>query len=226
MCGRFAITLPNDAMAQLFAAAPANDLPEVPNYNVCPTTRIHVVKHSASGRQLVAMRWGFLPHWYDRPESGPLLINARAETIAGKPAFREACRTRRCLIPVSGFFEWTKDAEGRRLPWYISAGAPLALAGVWQRWDGADPPLDTCAIVTTGANRTVAAIHHRMPVVLAPQDWPLWLGEAGHGAAALMRSAPEQLLQMHRVDRAVNSSRARGPHLIAARAAPQDPGGP
>ncbi|WP_372886394.1 SOS response-associated peptidase [Shimia sp.] len=214
MCGRFAITLPSDAMAQLFAAAPANDLPEVPNYNVCPTTRIHVVRHSAGGRRLVAMRWGFLPHWYDSPGAGPLLINARAETLAEKPAFRDACRSRRCLIPVSGFFEWTKDAEGRRLPWYISAGAPLALAGLWQGWQGGDLRQDTCAIVTTKANRRMSEIHHRMPLVLAPGDWPLWLGEAGHGAARLMRPAPEDLLDMYRVGQAVNSSRATGPGLI------------
>ena len=116
MCGRFAITLPNDAMAQLFAAAPANDLPQVPNFNVCPTTQIHVVRGGETGRQLVSMRWGFLPHWYKATDGGPLLINARAETIAEKPAFRAACRQRRCLIPVTGFYEWTKDEQGTRWP--------------------------------------------------------------------------------------------------------------
>ncbi len=214
MCGRFAITLPNDAMAQLFAAAPANDLPDVPNYNVCPTTQVHVVRGGDVGRQLVSMRWGFLPHWYKATDGGPLLINARAETIAEKPAFRAACRQRRCLIPVTGFYEWTKDEEGTRWPWYIHADAPLALAGIWQSWEGEETPFDTCAIVTTGANGTMSAIHHRMPVVISHEDWGLWLGEKGHGAATLMQAAPDDLLRFHQVDRAVNSNRAHGPELI------------
>ncbi len=214
MCGRFAITLPNDAMAQLFAATPANDLPEVPNYNVCPTTQIHVVRQSETGRRLVPMRWGFLPHWYTKPDSGPLLINARAETIAEKPAFRAACRACRCLIPVSGYYEWTIDKGKMRWPWFIKAHEPLALAGTWQVWDKGDHQVETCAIVTTTANDAMSAIHHRMPVVICPTDWPLWLGEAGHGAANLMQSASDDLLQFHQVDPTVNSNRAHGPHLV------------
>ncbi|MEN9061576.1 MULTISPECIES: SOS response-associated peptidase [Ponticoccus] len=215
MCGRFAVTLPPDAMAQLFNAAPANDLPPVPNHNVCPTNDIAVVMAGA-GRRLVPMRWGFLPHWYKATNDGPLLINARAETIAEKPAFREACRARRCLIPVTGFYEWTKDAEGNRLPWYIAPveGAVLVLAGVWQDWEQGEERYRSCAIVTTAANDQMAAIHHRMPVILAPDDWGKWLGEQGTGAATLMQPAPEGALTMHRVSRAVNSNRASGPELI------------
>ncbi len=201
-------------MAQLFAAKPANDLPEVPCFNVCPTSRIHVVRQSETGRRLVPMRWGFLPHWYIKPDGGPLLINARAETIAEKPAFRAACRTRRCLIPVSGFYEWTKDEDGVRWPWFIKAQEPLALAGIWQVWDRADHPIETCAIVTTSANEAMSAIHHRMPVVINPGDWPLWLGETGHGAATLMQSVDDDLLQFYQVDRAVNSNRAQGAQLV------------
>jgi putative SOS response-associated peptidase YedK len=215
MCGRFATTLPNDAMAQLFAAQPANNLPRTPSFNVCPTTQIHVVRPGATGRQLVSMRWGFVPHWYQRPSVGPLLINARAETIAQKPAFSAACRERRCLIPVTGFYEWTRDDQDRRLPWYIQRrdGAPLALAGIWQSWVK-DEPLNTCAIVTTGANHTISPIHHRMPVILEQPDWPLWLGEAGQGAATLMQPGAEDMLAVHRVDPGVNSNRATGPELI------------
>ena len=137
MCGRFAVTLPPDAVAHLFEALPDNDLPGVPNYNVCPTNQIQVVRGGETGRRLVSMRWGFLPHWYKTATDGPLLINARAETIAEKPAFRAACRERRCLIPATGFYEWTKDGEGNRLPWYISAadGSPVAFAGIWQAWE-------------------------------------------------------------------------------------------
>lgn len=222
MCGRFAITLPNDAMAQLFAARPANALPMVPNYNVCPTTQVHVVRSGEmgqTGRQLGQMRWGFLPQWYKSETAGPLLINARAETIAEKPAFRDACRTRRCLIVATGFYEWTKTASGTRLPWYIHRrdGAPIAMAGVWQVWQppgGADGAVPSCAIVTTGASESLSAIHHRMPVIVEPGDWGLWLGEEGHGAARLMRAGAEDLLHYHRVDPQVNSNRAAGLQLI------------
>ncbi|MFK7871377.1 MAG: SOS response-associated peptidase [Roseobacter sp.] len=219
MCGRFSITLPTDAMAQLFDAQPDNDLPDVPNYNVCPTTQIHVIaRPENTALRLMAMRWGFLPHWYKMPNDGPLLINARAETIAEKPAFRAAARTRRALIVATGFYEWTKTAEGARDPWYIARadGAPLVMAAVWQEWQGADAEvLRTCAIVTTAANANMSKIHHRMPVVLTPDTWALWLGEAGHGAAALMKAAPEDALTQVRVSRAVNSNRASGPDLIA-----------
>ena len=218
MCGRFAITLPSDAMAQLFKAQPDNALPEIPNFNVCPTNTVHVVTSGAEGaRRLTAMRWGFLPRWYKKPGGGPLLINARAETLAEKPAFRDAARHRRALIVATGFYEWTKTPEGERDPWYIFARtqAPLVMAAVWQDWTGPEGEhLRTCAIVTTAANETMRAIHHRMPVILEPDDWPLWLGEAGHGAARLMRAAQEDALTFHRVDRAVNSNRASGAALI------------
>jgi len=218
MCGRIAITLPTDAMAQLFEAQPANDLPDVPNYNLCPTNRVPVIRSGELGRRISAMRWGLLPPWYAQESAGPLLINARSETIAEKPAFAEACRQRRCLIPASGFYEWTKDEHGKRLPWYIqrSDSAPIAFAAVWQSWQGSghDTPVDSCAIVTTAANDQMAQIHPRMPVILEPQDWALWLGEAGRGAARLMRAGPEDRLRFHRVTAQVNSNRAAGPQLI------------
>lgn len=215
MCGRFAVTLPSDAMAQLFDAVPSNDLPQVPNYNVCPTNQIHVVMNRA-GRRLVPMRWGFLPHWYKTPTGGPLLINARAETIAEKPAFKAACRERRCLVPCTGFYEWTKDEDGNRLPWYIHAAddSPLVLAAVWQDWEQDGQALRTCAVVTCPATKAISAIHHRMPVLLSPDTWAKWLGEEGHGAAPLMHPPSEQALAFHRVNRAVNSNRAKGPKLI------------
>ncbi|NVO24206.1 SOS response-associated peptidase [Donghicola mangrovi] len=215
MCGRFAITLPVQAMAHMFEATAGNDLPEVPNFNVCPTNDVHTTIAGA-GRRLMAMRWGFIPSWYKSPSDGPLLINARAETIAEKPAFREACRQRRCIIPATGFYEWTKDAEGKRHPWYIRRRdeVPLAFAGIWQDWDNGETQARTCAIVTCGANTAMSAIHHRMPVILSPDDFGLWLGEQGHGAARLMRPAPEAALVWHRVDPKVNSNRAEGPELI------------
>lgn len=216
MCGRLAVTLPNDAMAQLFAAQPGNDLPDVPNHNVCPTTQIHAIWTEGDTRRLGSMRWGFIPHWYKTPSGGPLLINARAETIADKSAFKAACRERRCLIPASGFYEWTKDAQGGRDPWYIQArdASTLAFAGIWQDWHMDGETLRSCAIVTAAANTSMSQIHHRMPVILKEKDWGLWLGEQGKGAATLMQAAPEELLKVHRVDRAVNSNRATGAQLI------------
>ena len=221
MCGRMTMTHPSDAMAALFAAAPANDLPEVPRYNICPTQDVGVVVANDGQRLYRPMRWGFLPHWYKAPNDGPLLINARAETIAEKPAFRAAVRARRCLIPATGFYEWTKDAEGNRLPWYFTRedAEPLVFAGIYQAWDKGESALVTCAIVTTGASEWMSETHHREPVVLSPPDWPTWLGETEAKAAPLMRAAPLGTYKRWRVDRAVNSNRASGPELITPLAA-------
>ena len=138
--------------------------------------------------------------------------------MAEKPAFRAAVRERRCLIACSGFYEWTVTPEKARLPWYITRAdaAPMVFAGVWQNWTAPDSgeQMTTCAVVTIGANAAMAQIHKRMPVVLEPENWPLWLGEAGKGAAVLMTAAAEDALVFHRVDPAVNSNRAAGPELI------------
>ena len=216
MCGRFAITLPVEAMARLFEAVPGNDVPGEARFNVCPTTQVAVCTGGDGGRRLRAMRWGFVPHWYKAPGDGPLLINARSETLAEKPAFRQACRERRCLIPADGFFEWTR-AEGRQpLPWYVhrADGAPLVMGGIWQEWESeGQDRIATCAVVTVAAGAGMAAIHDREPLVLDSSDWPLWLGEAGKGAARLMRAAVPGVLAWHRVGTEVNSNRAAGPGL-------------
>ncbi len=203
-------------MADLFDATLSNDLAPLPNYNICPTNQIHMVTSRDGQRRLRPMRWGFLPHWYKTENGGPLLINARAETIAEKPAFKSAARERRCLIPASGFYEWTKDADGNRLPWYIRPkdGEIIAFAGVWQDWEREGKAHTTCAIVTTAANAPMSEIHHRMPVILAPNDWGLWLGEQGKGAATLMHAPPDDALEYFRVDPKVNSNRASGTDLI------------
>ena len=216
MCGRFAITLPDEAMVQLFGAAPANDLPPVPRYNVCPTQPVAAVISREGTRHYGPMRWGLIPRWYKHPTDGPLLFNARSETLAEKPAFRAAARSRRCLIPATGFYEWTKEGEAR-LPWFIrrADGEALVMAGVWQVWHGPEGArLGTCAIVTCAAAGRVAELHDRVPVILEPEDWALWLGEAGRGAARLMRPLPDEALAFHRVGTEVNSNRAEGPELI------------
>lgn len=211
MCGRFTITHPHQALAAMFDARPGNDLPLGPNYNVCPTDTVAVVAGDG-GRRLRAMRWGFVPGWYKATHDGPLIINARAETIAVKPAFREAVRTRRCIVPVSGFYEWETGADGKKLPWYFTRadGAPMALAGIWQHWQD----IEAVAIVSTEAGPGMQGLHHREAVILEPRDWPLWLGEAGHGAAALMRASAAGVMGAVRVGVAVNANRAAGAALI------------
>lgn len=213
MCGRFTITHPHEALAALFGAVSGNDLPVAPNFNVCPTNPVAVITSEGGQRRLRAMRWGFIPSWYKAPNDGPLIINARSDTVATKPAFREAIRARRCIVPASGFYEWSEGPKGERLPWYFTRadGEPLALAGVWQRWG----EIDTVAVVSTEAGPGMAEVHHREPVILERNDWPLWLGEAGHGAAVLMRpTAAGAMSAPYRVSPAVNSNRATGPELI------------
>jgi len=221
MCGRMTMTHPDEAMARLFDAAPSNTLPEVPRYNICPTQAVAVVTAGQGQRALRPMRWGFVPHWYKTPIDGPLLINARAETVAEKPAFRAAVRERRCLIPATGFYEWTKDEAGNRLPWYFVQrdGAPLVFAGIWQDWGQGEDRLTACAVVTTGAGDWMSETHHREPVRLAPEDWSRWLGETGDKAAPLMRPAPEGTYDRWRVDPRVNSNRAHGADLTIPLAA-------
>ena len=216
MCGRFTITHPNEALAALFSATAGNDLPESPRFNICPTNPVAVVTSEIGLRRLRAMRWGFLPGWYASPSDGPLIINARADTVAVKPAFREAVRQRRCILPASGFYEWSAGPDKSRLPWYIrrADGQPMAFAAVWQRWGADTQAVDTVAMVTTEGGAGMAGIHDREPVILEPADWPLWLGETGHGAALLMKPSAAGVLQAHRVDPAVNSNRASGSQLI------------
>ena len=168
MCVRFTMTLPVDTTTQLFDAVPNNDLPSVPDFNVCPTQQIYVIV-PGDKRRLVSMRWGFIPRWYKSPMDGPLLINERSEAIAQKPAFREACRMRRCLIPISGFYEWSKTLDEKRQPWYVHAKEPLVVAGIWQDWG--HEKMSTCAIVTCPATKKISVIHARMPVILRQEIW-------------------------------------------------------
>ena len=213
MCGRITITDPNEALAALFDAVAGNDLPESPRFNVCPTNPVAVVTSDGT-RRLRTMRWGLVPAWYKTPTDGPLILNARSDTVAQKPAFREAIRQRRCILPASGFYEWSAGPNGSRLPWYITRtdGQPMAFGALFNHWGD----IDSVATVTVAGGPNMAGIHDREPVILEPADWPLWLGEAGHGAALLMRSTAPGVLRAQRVDPAVNSNRAQGPQLIEA----------
>ncbi len=209
MCGRFALTLPPDAVAGWFDAVHVKASFE-PRYNICPTTDIPVAVNYEGERHLVPMRWGFIPKWYKSPSDGPMLINARAETIAEKPAFRSAVQTRRCLIPADGFYEWHREKGKGKEPWYIypNEGELMAFAGIWQVWKGPDGARSvTCAMVTTAAGEDLAQVHHREPVTIKPDDFGLWLGEEGKGAASLMHAADPAYFARHRVGLEVNSGR-------------------
>jgi putative SOS response-associated peptidase YedK len=220
MCGRFALTLPHESVAEMFDVAPLPALSNRgPRYNICPTQEVEAIRLGEDGREMSRLRWGFIPHWYETPSSGPLLINARAETVAEKRAFAKSIRERRCLIPASGFYEWRQSAGKGKEPYYVYAadGAPLiAWAGLWRDWEGTDGQrLATCAIVTVAANAELAPIHHRAPLVIEPESWALWLGEAGRGAARLMHPAPDGFFALHQVDRAINRAKSDDPSLIA-----------
>jgi len=220
MCGRFA--LPGDVreVVDSFSAQP-RDLDRWPSllkarYNICPTQPVAAVRLGEGGREMVGMRWGFLPSWYKTATGGPLLINARSETIAEKPAFRDAARNRRCLIPASGFYEW-QGPEKPKTPYFIAPteGGVFAFAGVWQSWRSPEGELiDSCAIVTCPANDMLTPIHHRMPVVIDRDDFGLWLGEEGKGAALLMQPTSNEFFAFHEVAPAVNSARTDGPELM------------
>lgn len=215
MCGRLALPFcPTDLVAPF-------DLDEwadfVPRWNVAPGADISVVRRSPEGRRVLhLLRWGLVPHWAKDAAIGAKLNNARGETVAEKPSFRDAFRRRRCLIPASGFFEW-KAGGGVRQPYYIShaSGEPLALGGLWESWRAPDGSiLRTVCIVTTGPNEVMAPIHDRMPVIVAPADRQAWLEAPADEAAHLVAPAPDEGLRAWPVSRRVNRSIDDDPGLI------------
>jgi putative SOS response-associated peptidase YedK len=213
MCGRYVIFSTPEAIRALFRYGEQPNFP--PRYNVAPTQPIPVVRLVDGKRSFALMRWGLLPSWVEDPKDFPLLINARGESVLEKPAFRNAMRRRRCLIPTDGFYEWPAGAAaGPKQPYLVRAKAgqggapPLAFAGLWETWTGPNgEELDTAAIVTTDANPTLAAIHPRMPVFIAPDAFDLWLdcdAVPAEEAAALIKPADDALLEIYPVSPAVN----------------------
>jgi putative SOS response-associated peptidase YedK len=185
-----------------------------------PHRPVHAVI-SDGRRRLVALRWGFLPHWYKTPSDGPLLINARAETIADKPAFRAAVRERRCLIPADGFYEWTKDTSGARLPWFFrrSDGAPIVFAGVWQDWERERRAAVHLRHRHDGGGGKPDAGPSPRPGDPAARGLGAVAGRGGEGRRTAHGLPEEGELSFYRVDPRVNSNRASGPALIAPLAA-------
>ena len=176
MCGRFTQAAPNETIAELFQLPSVPAL--VPRYNIAPTQDVAVVRASAAGgREVVALHWGLLPPWASERSVAARMINARAETLADKPAFRAAFRSRRCLVLADGFYEWQR-LGGRKQPHFIGFAdrRPFGLAGLWERWPGeGSGPVESCTIVTAAANEVVAPLHDRMPVILDPGEFALWL---------------------------------------------------
>jgi len=227
MCARYVITSPADALRALFGYGERPNLP--PRYNVAPTQPIPIVRLRDGKRSFALVRWGFVPAWVKDPKAFSLLINARGETALDKPSFRNGMRRRRCLIPADGFYDW-RDGTPRR-PYFVrsKSGGPIAFAGLWETWSGPNgKEVDTAAIVTTRANRLLAAIHDRMPVIVPAEAFDLWLDCArvdAATAAALITPAPEELLEYYEVSPAVNrvandSEALIVPAAAAATAAP------
>lgn len=217
MCGRYAITSAPEAMRRLFKTT--NPLPNFQaSFNVAPTQNVIAVRFNPETRErhLDVLRWGLVPIWAKDQSIGSKLINARCETVTTKPAFRDAFRKRRCLIPADVFYEW-KGKPGAKQPYAIARvdGEPMAFAGLWERWKSLEGEVvRSCTIVTTDANQKVAELHDRMPVILGADDWSRWLGEDDGDPESLMRPCPDEWLKTWPVSKAVNSVKNDDASLI------------
>jgi len=226
MCGRFVSASPPDEIAQYFDAAAPEAMLE-PSYNVAPTNDVYAITSDGDIRRVEAFHWGLVPMWAKDPKQGAKMINARAETLAAKNAYKPALKRRRCLIPADGFYEWRKiDGAKRKQPYYITRpdGEPFAFAGLWEVWRGKDAegnrtgdPLRSATIITTRPNETMAQIHDRMPVILPPSAWDEWLDPDNDDLdtlGKLLIPAPANLIQLTPVSTEVNNVRNKGARLI------------
>ena len=218
MCGRFTTLFSPEDLAghygvEMFAS-------RTPRYNVCPTQEVLAVREDSTGqRMLLPVRWGLVPHWAKDLSVGAKMTNARSETVATKPAFRQAIKTRRCIIPGSGWYEWAA-VDGRKVPHYFTRrdGPPCSFAGIWETWKAPGGEIiETCSILTTDANELVRLVHDRMPVLLSASDFPLWLDHAmtePDKLQHLYRPFAEDQLQKWEVAPLVNSTRNSSPECI------------
>lgn len=229
MCGRLILATPAAELARLFGFP--DRAPLMPRYNLAPTQELPIVRTDSEGRrQMVMARWGLVPSWAKDISIGSRMINARAETVADKPAYRKAFRCRRCVVPADGFYEW-QAVPGRRgkRPFAVRRRdrAPFAIAGLWETWAGPDAsaaaavtPLLTATVITTAANPLMAQFHDRMPVILAEPEIELWLSADADSAAlqALLRPCPEGWLDLTPVSTRVNNARWDDPTCLAPEA--------
>ncbi len=214
MCGRFAFYSPSEATAALFGAASSTEVE--PRYNIAPTQFIAAVRRDEQDTpELTMLRWGLVPFWAKDPSIGNRMINARSETVAEKPSFRNAYKKRRCLVLADGFYEWRKEGDVET-PYFISLadGSPFAFAGLWEDWNSkeSDESLQTTAIITTAANDFMATLHQRMPVVMRPAEAARWLAGDMELLPELIDDSPA--FQAWPVDRKVNNARNEGADLI------------
>ena len=209
MCGRFTLTAPPEQIGELFDL---DEMPDLrPRFNASPGQEVATIRaRPEAGRRLELRHWGLVPRWAKDARIGSRLINARSETAAEKPAFRDAMRRRRCLVPADGFYEWAASGPGPKQPHHIRRpdGGVFAIAGLYERWQAADETwLESCTLLTTAANAKLAPIHGRMPVILTPADWALWLDPAAEATEQLVRllvPAPNELLEARPVGLRVN----------------------
>jgi putative SOS response-associated peptidase YedK len=218
MCGRYAATLPPEMLVELFNLLNKIDFP--PRYNITPTQPIAVIWEQGGKRTIQLVRWGFVPTWVKDPREFTLLINARAETMAEKPSFRNAVRNSRCIVPASGYYEWMKGPDGKRQPYYITMrdDSPMVFAGLYSQWAGPDgEEVDTACIVTVEPNLEISSVYDRMPAILRGEAIDLWLNTRDIDAKAATQLAlplPEGSLKYHPVGKAIGSAKAECPELI------------
>ncbi len=207
MCGRYSLTKPIKTLKEHFQAI-AVALEHDKHYNIAPSQRVPVILAGAQGREIHALRWGLIPSWAKDPDMGNRLINARAETVHEKPSFRSSFRKRRCLVPADGFYEWQVRDQGK-FPQYIRmrTGGLFAFAGLWSEWDSGQEMLRTFTIITTTANRELESIHHRMPVILLPEQYDGWMDPETSSAPLknTLRPLGEGLLDHYEISKTVNS---------------------
>ena len=223
MCGRFTLKTPAAVLREMFGVS---QLPGFgARYNVAPTQPVATVRRSDGVNSWEPMRWGLIPHWARDPSIGNRMINARAETIAEKPAFREPFARRRCLVPADGFYEWERIGGGRKQPWYLSLleDQPFAFAGLWARWSGEEGSIGSCSIITTTPNELVAPIHDRMPVILDRGGFDCWLDEAStpQELRSLLHPVDARRMQARPVSTLVNSPANDDPRCLDPMAAPR-----
>ncbi len=218
MCGRFGLFVTPEVLEEYFSLTDLVTEATHPRYNLTPGQAVAAVRDHDGRRRLDALQWGLVPFWAKDPSIGRRLINARLDSVAGKPAFREAWQRRRCLIPASGFYEWSEPRDGRKRPYFIrpSAEPLLALAGLWERWrTPSGDKLETCVIVTTDANAELAPIHDRMPLLIACDAQAVWLDPRNSMDDVLKLAERTPALDVQPVGFGVNDPRNDDESLIA-----------